>query len=202
MANNFVLYPAIGLSPMPEPDESVEFPGIRESFQRALFGFLDKYLDGQHHEVSLRGMELYDCDIEFDLNKLKSQPLLKPTIVVAGSRISGHEEKKCLDPNAQKPFGYEIRSVLIRSVYVAVSTGNLYPAPPFNGTGKIPGDLLLATEVWDQLFAVVTAKTAELQNRRIFTPVLTPVPIHVADESLTILYGTLQCEIRAPYARD
>lgn len=172
--------------------QSVQFPNVSESFDRALQDVLSSFF------TNAEGVRLVgDVALNFPVVSLSfsAKQLYAasndPCVVFTGDDEVNAREEKVNDPEGKHGFAYEHRANITRTVYVKQNYDKSNPQKTIRG----------ARRIWDCLFAVFATQNPALAQRGIFLPHLESQAKQIPSDDYVVLYGQLRCQVRAKYTR-
>lgn len=181
---------------------SVQFPNIVESFHRALNEVLYPFLSTGNSQSLMGGIGIvfYKCDLLYSNLIFGDEPRGNPFICFIGSQTGNRRIDKVVDPKAQRPYAYELRQNISKTVYVGMGTSTKFDPPPFEDSPRL-GDMLDAENIWGQLVTVIEHQHANFAQRGIYNPRLPAIPRQVPNDNYYLVSGELTAQIRCTFTR-
>lgn len=179
----------------------VQFPNMVESFHRALNEVLSPFLStGNSASLMGNGMIFYKCDLLYSNLIFGDEPRNGPFICFIGTQPGAQAIEKTTDPKAQRPYAYEVRERITRTVYVGIGMNTKFDPPPFEDSPRL-AEMLDAENIWGQLATVIAHQHANFAQRGIYNPRLPITPRQVPSHDYFLLSGELSTEIRCTFTR-
>lgn len=182
----------------------VKFPSVIETFHRAMDEVLAPFLStGNPATIMLEPVLFYNCDLFYSSDVLQQQPVPKPFIAMVGSRTGSRHSHKVNDPKVARPFAYELRQQVYKTVYVGIGSSLMFEPPPYQT--EEPSNRQASMQdveiIWSQLLMVLEHQHANFSARGIYNPRLPAVPEQIAHPDYHLVRGELSTEIRFTLTR-
>lgn len=182
----------------------VAFPNVVETFHRALNEVLSPFLStGNSAALMGQAVSFYKCDLLYNNDFLKDEsPRKNPFIAFIGERVGPRSTQKCLDARSQRPYAYEVRQKVFRTVFVGMGRGLEFNPPPYNEPpDPRPANMMDAENIWSQLLMVFEHQWENFNKRGIYYPTLPAIPAQISHNNYLLLTGQVAMEMRFTFTR-